>query len=86
MANATITRTKTQYFAMEFLGTGDPAFGGKANDRILSEDGIFLDEHRVGLDGQRQVFSDRNEAERVASLAKNRRQGGLISVLPYHGE
>jgi hypothetical protein len=83
MATATTTRTETLYFAMEFFGSGDPAFGGKANDRVLSEDGIFIDEHRLGLDGQRQVFTDQNEALRVARLAKNLRPGGLLSVLPY---
>lgn len=69
-----------KFCAMEFFGTGEPFFGGNANDRILCSGRVFLDEHRVGLDGEKLLFDTKDEAQKAGENAKNLRPGGLVSA------
>ena len=66
---------------MEYLGNGDSFFGGRANDRVLTADGVFLDEHRIGIDGNKLITHCPDEAAERAKLAKNKRPGGTVSVI-----
>ncbi len=72
---------KKQYYVMEFIGTGDSFFGGSANDRILTTDGVFLDEHRIDIDGYKLITHCPDDAAERAQLAKNKRPGSTVSVL-----
>jgi hypothetical protein len=60
----------------EFYGTGDPFFGGNADDRILrADDGQF------GSKGPVAQFKTYHEAQLAAERAGNRRRGSLVSIL-----
>ena len=67
------------YGVVEFYGTGDPYFGGDAEDRSLGWDGEFLvGGHHVS---ERALFETEQDAQLTAEAARNKRKGGLISVL-----
>jgi hypothetical protein len=64
---------------IEFSGNGDPAFGGRADDRVLGADGLISDHH------QRQVpavFPTIEAAHQAAIAIPNRRPGSCLGVLP----
>jgi hypothetical protein len=69
------------FVALELQGTGDPMFGGAADDRPLGHSGAFLTGSYVW---HRDVvhFPTREAAESAAAQAK-RRPASLISVIPY---
>jgi len=62
----------------EFWGQGDPFFGGNADDRRLGVAGRFVrscDREEIAR------YVSRPAAELAASVASNRREGGLISII-----
>lgn len=65
---------------IEFLGTGDPAFGGAADDRPLGREGRIL--ARGHTQSDLAVFKTIDEAHEAAKLIPNRRHGSLLGVLP----
>lgn len=74
------TKQVVGFVAMEFYGTGDPYFGGTADDRLLGKSGAFL----TGVylyDRDVAVFATREEALAAAAVATNRRKGGKVSAL-----
>lgn len=68
-----------QYIVMEFHGTGDPFFGGSADDRVLGKHGVFLT--GVHTRDDYGTFPSKAEALAAAELATNRRpKGKLLAV------
>ncbi|WP_018079324.1 hypothetical protein [Thiobacillus denitrificans] len=65
---------------IEFLGTGDPFFGGTADDRPLGKNGRILEP------GERRdevaSFTTIEEAHQAALCIKNRRAGSVLGVAP----
>lgn len=64
---------------IEFYGTGDPAFGGSADDRSLGFDGLIL---QRGSNGPRAEFETTEQAHAAAKAIKNRRPNSILGVLP----
>ena len=71
------TKKTLVFIAIEFWGTGDPMFGGQADDRTLSTSGKF--ERAVGR-ANRATFPTR-EAAQAAADAAPKRDGGKVSIL-----
>jgi len=72
----------TRHFDVtEFWGTGDPFFGGTADDRPLGKSGAFL----TGSWNRSQIanFATANEALAAAAQAPNRRIGATLSAAPF---
>lgn len=63
---------------IEFCGDGDPAFGGKADDRVLAADGRI----GVGAFAAPAVFPTIEAAHQAAIAIPNRRHGSSLGVLP----
>lgn len=65
---------------IEFLGTGDPFYGGTADDRPLGKDGRILEpgERRDEVASFRSI----EEAHQAALCIKNRRAGSVLGVAP----
>lgn len=74
------------FWIMHFLGTGDPAFGGTADDRALYKVGRRLaymrscDAQHVG--GKLALFETEAAALEAEKTADGRRPGGIVSVAP----
>lgn len=68
---------------LEYHGTGDPAFGGRADDRALGLDGLILPPHSTK---QRAIFNTIEEAHQAAKAIKNRRPDSILGVLPLWRE
>ncbi|MBR8043389.1 hypothetical protein KDW40_02260 [Burkholderia cenocepacia] len=64
---------------VEFAGTGDPAFGGSADDRPLGVDGQIKDRRSSVATAE---FSTIEAAHAAAIAITNRRPGSLLGVLP----
>lgn len=64
---------------VEFSGTGDPAFGGTADDRPLGVDGLILE---WGSNAPRAEFETIEQAHEAAKAVKNRRPNSILGVLP----
>jgi len=64
---------------VEYQGTGDPAFGGTADDRPLGENGIILSQ---SSNLPRAEFLTIEAAHEAAKEIKNRRQGSILGVIP----
>ena len=67
---------------IEFLGTGDPIFGGQRDDRVLLESGQI--EGRVSRKGDEKaaVFKTVADAHKAAMQISNRRPGSILGVVP----
>ncbi len=84
---AYVERTKSQWGqclprrmgVIEFSGTGDPAFGGSADDRPLGIDGLILER---GSNAPRAEFETIEKAHEAARAIKNRRPDSILGVLP----
>lgn len=83
---AYVTSMKARWPAMprvmgvvEYSGTGDPFFGGSADDRPLGLDGRILP--RLSPEPRAQ-FKTIEEAHTAATLINNRRPGSLLGVTP----
>lgn len=63
----------------EYLGTGDPFFGGKADDRVLGEDGQIKP---FGSKVPTAVFTRIEDAHAAARAIPNRRDGSVLGVIP----
>jgi len=68
-----------RFRAMEFYGTGDPYFGGNAEDRVLGKSGAFLRGFYQRADIAE--FPTREEALAAGERATNRRNGGKVGIL-----
>lgn len=66
---------------VEYLGHGDPAFGGAADDRALGPDGKILG-WPERLNEKPVVFHTIDAAHAAAKLIKNRRDGSILGVCP----
>ncbi|MFC6674316.1 hypothetical protein [Marinobacterium aestuariivivens] len=66
---------------MEFYGDGDPFFGGRACDLVLSKDGRLVDQPTIRT-GEAAVFMTIEEAHEAAKGIPNRRPGSILGVLP----
>ncbi|MEW5888010.1 MAG: hypothetical protein AB1768_03015 [Pseudomonadota bacterium] len=64
---------------IEFSGTGDPAFGGSADDRPLGIDGLILER---GSNAPRAEFETIEQAHEATKAIKNRRPNSILGVLP----
>lgn len=64
---------------MEFSGTGDPFYGGSADDRPLGIDGLIL---KPGSNAPRSEFETIEQAHEAAKAIKNRRPNSILGVLP----
>lgn len=66
------------YIAMEFHGTGDPYFGGSAEDRPLGINGAFI----VGGYHKSEVaeFTTQEQAINAANAATNKRINAIIGA------
>lgn len=64
---------------VEFCGTGDPFFGGSADDRPLGTNGTILDR---GSNDQRAQFATVEEAHTAALAISNRRPKSILGILP----
>ncbi len=69
--------TPTHYEVIEFYGTGDPYFGGRADDRPLCIDGQFS---RMYVQHLTAHFASESEAQRAAAKA-DKRTGGRIGII-----
>ena len=66
---------------IEFHGNGDPAFGGRADDRVLLESGQI--QGRVCSKGDvTAVFKTVADAHHAAMKIPNRRPGSILGVAP----
>jgi hypothetical protein len=65
---------------VEFAGSGDPFFGGAADDRPLGRNGCILDRRASPFDVA--VFKTIDDAHQAATAIKNRRPDSLLGVLP----
>jgi len=74
-------RKPVAFKVMEFYGTGDPFFGGNANDKILSKSGELVEQWKAGLDDV-AVFPTMEAAHEAAKRITNLRPGGLLDVIP----
>ena len=66
------------FVAVELFGSGDPFFGGSADDRPIGKSGEFLS----GSYQRSAVAEFKSEAaaRAAAAAAPNKRAGGLISA------
>ena len=64
---------------VEYSGTGDPFFGGDADDRALGLEGRILP--RLSSEPRAQ-FKTIEDAHEAAVLIQNRRPGSLLGVTP----
>ena len=69
-----------RWICMEFHGTGDPYFGGSADDRVLGRNGAFL----TGVHSRSDYgsFPSKDSALRAGDRAINRRPKGKLLALP----
>lgn len=65
---------------IEFCGSGDPFFGGDADDRVLGTDGIFHPSHKLKSPSVFKTIEEAHEAVKSSSI--QRRQNSIIGVLP----
>lgn len=68
-----------RFICVELFGTGDPFFGGAADDLTLCESGRFARTH-AGSSERCAFFTTRDEALAAGRAAPNRREGALISA------
>jgi hypothetical protein len=68
-----------QWICLEFHGTGDPYFGGSADDRPLGADGKFL--VRTHSRADYAFFNSKSQALDYGKLASNKRPGGKLSAI-----
>lgn len=66
---------------IEYLGDGDPAFGGAADDRVVLENGRVADRLCAAGD-TRAVFQTVAQAHATAANIPNRRTGSILGVAP----
>jgi hypothetical protein len=66
---------------VEHLGSGDAAFGGTADDRVVMKDGR-LKESPTYTDEDEAVFMTLADAHEVAKKIPNRRPGSILGVSP----
>lgn len=64
---------------VEFCGTGDPFFGGNADDRPLGVDGLILER---ASNESRAEFMTIEDAHDVAKIIENRRPDSILGVMP----
>lgn len=76
---ATWRSTPTSMIVAEHHGTGDPFFGGKADDRVLGEDGVILPS---ASNAPAAVFKTIEDAAEAALKIPNRRPGSRLGVVP----
>lgn len=69
----------TSMIVIEFLGRGDPFFGGRADDRALATSGRIKDHPR---DGETARFATIEEAHAAALVIPNRRPHSILGVVP----
>ncbi len=65
---------------VEFFGSGDPAFGGNADDRSLGCNGLILERNSSVPCAEFQTIEAAHE---VARAIKNRRPDTILGVLPW---
>lgn len=65
-----------QFICLEFFGSGDPFFGGKADDRPLGSSWSFL--RGVHSRSDYAYFNSREAALNAGNAAANRRPGGKL--------
>lgn len=63
----------------EYHGSGDPFFGGKADDRVLGPCGSILPH---AANQKAAFFSTIEEADEAARKITNRRPGSVLGVVP----
>jgi hypothetical protein len=69
-----------KWIALEFHGTGDPFFGGSADDRVLGDGGKFLT--GAGWSPKDYArFDTKAEALAAAEVASNRRKGSKLAAI-----
>ena len=66
---------------VEYLGTGDPFFGGNAEDLVLTSSGRLAREWVADKEGVAE-FATIEEAHEAARLIGNRRPGSILGVVP----
>jgi len=69
------------YFIMEFFGTGDPFFGGHADDRPVGED---MRPHINNHLCKPKVFPTKEQAIAAFDQVQGRRSGSLLGVVSYY--
>lgn len=70
---------------IEYQGTGDPFFGGRADDRPMLANGEIRHpgpDGRFSYEYQCAVFGSIEEAHAAAKTIPNRRAGSLLGVAP----
>ncbi len=67
---------------IEFHGTGDPAFGGQADDRVLLESGQIQGRVCSKADAKTAIFKTVADAHQAAMKIPNRRPGSILGVAP----
>lgn len=78
----TWTGLPVEMIVMEFYGTGDPLFEGRAEDRALGDHGTLL-LHADRMAGKEPArFKRIEEAHAAAKLILNRRPGSILGVVP----
>ena len=70
-----------EIYVMEFYGSGDPYFGGTADDRLLTVNGDIWNGKYPKPDAK--VFSSIEEAAQAAALITNRRENSVLGLIPY---
>lgn len=73
-----VAQGHTLYMAMELYGEG-----ATEHDRVLCENGLFMDECRVRIESPKLLSSSREKVLALANAAGNRREGGRISVTKH---
>lgn len=76
---ATWRSPPTSMIVAEYHGSGDPFFGGKADDRVLGECGTILPPASNKLAA---VFATIEAAAEAARKIPNRRPGSRLGVVP----
>lgn len=71
------------FIVVEFHGTGDPMFGGAADDRPLGVSGSF--ENSWGRGATRAHFETRAAAIAAGEAAANRRERGVLGAFACPG-
>lgn len=66
----------------EYLGDGDPAFGGHADDRVMGVDGNILPRACGPAQQEPAVFLTVEEAHAAAQFVGNRRPGSKLGIVP----
>ncbi|WP_157497478.1 hypothetical protein [Diaphorobacter sp. J5-51] len=70
------------FTVIEYLGNGDPAFGGNADDRALGANGEILDRQRRCEGVHPLIFSTIEEVHLACQAIKNRREGSILGLVP----